>query len=569
MKTTRCGKKGSAFFDTIMVEKAGTFMEGNIADVRCPDCGAPAKYNIIRQEYLCAYCGGKVGVSEAVAQKQGFRTIQQTKIRKGAEQYHFMKVECTGCGASVIFAEGEAMSECVFCGTALVRKQYLVSEDLPEMVIPFRITEEEARTCVLDWCNENKLKSEARHIRKKADELKGFYLPYELVRGPVSCSVSRKDGYRTYHCRGYVDNVFINCSKQLDNLLLDGMEPFELDELEPFDFSYVAGQRVKTGDIDGKTLDERISREVSADYAPVVRKTLETNAVDVVTDTNLVLRLPVLLPVYYIRTPETLCAVNGQTGKVSVRAEKASHVYFVPWWIKAVLAALLISGIACTSFRLFGMDHMTGLLITGLLGITVLIIALAAYSDTVKNSFRMETSRKIFTSSGGPLERDGDVLVRGKKEMMKEVIPPVFFEELEGRETPVALTFSSPLRVLETALLALGVLFLPVIIALFLNGFDFERLELGGSAVWFCIMVPVVPVYIIKFAHIELYERPWIYLLDENGKRKRYRSKIQVGDIREIIMAVLKALLVPPVSLAVWLGIISFCVICYLTAFGF
>ena len=32
---------------------------------------------------------------------------------------------------------------------------------------------------------------------------------------------------------------------------------------------------------------------------------------------------------------------------------------------------------------------------------------------------------------------------------------------------------------------------------------------------------------------------------------------------------VLRALFVPPVSLAVWFGILSFCVMCYLTAFGF
>ena len=50
-----------------------------------------------------------------------------------------------------------------------------------------------------------------------------------------------------------------------------------------------------------------------------------------------------LLPVYYIAEGETMAAVNGQTGKVSVRAEKASHYYFLPWWFKAILATLLVS----------------------------------------------------------------------------------------------------------------------------------------------------------------------------------------------------------------------------------
>ena len=55
-------------------------MEGTIADVRCPSCDAAAKYDIIRGQYLCTFCGSKVVVEEALAQKQGFRSIQQEKI---------------------------------------------------------------------------------------------------------------------------------------------------------------------------------------------------------------------------------------------------------------------------------------------------------------------------------------------------------------------------------------------------------------------------------------------------------------------------------------------------------
>ena len=113
------------------------------------------------------------------------------------------------------------------------------------------------------------------------------------------------------------------------------------------------------------------------------------------------------------------------------------------------------------------------------------------------------------------------------------------------------------------------ILFLPVIIALFLNGFDFQRLELGGSAVWFCIMVPVVPVYLLKFSVIERYERPLIYVISENGSRKRYRKKTDPKEIWEIVKMVLKALFIPPACFAIWFGIICFLMCCYLTAVGF
>ena len=137
----------------------------------------------------------------------------------------------------------------------------------------------------------------------------------------------------------------------------------------------------------------------------------------------------------------------------------------------------------------------------------------------------MESGREIFTSTGGVLRRQGKELVRDGKDLKKDVADPVFFERLDGKIKPVQLVFSSLPRAVKTAVTALVVLFLPVIIALFLNGFDFGRLQLGGSAVWFCIMVPVVPVYLLKFSVIERYERPWIYVISEDGSKKRWRQK--------------------------------------------
>ncbi len=544
-------------------------MEGTIADVRCTQCGAPAKYDIVAQNYHCAYCGGRVEISEAQAQRQGFRIMQQGRIRQSAAQFHLAKANCSGCGAEIVFEENEAMANCAFCGRALVRRNYTASDDMPEMMIPFRLTREEAAGALQEWCGKNAGKAEARHLKRRIAELQGFYLPYELIRGPVSCRVSRMDSSREYHCRGYVDDSFVNCSLQMNNLLLDAMEPFALEDLQPFDFACAAGQRIKIRDVDETGLIIRINEEVSGDYAPTVRKTLETEAVEVSTDPADALRMPVLLPAYYLNAGKTAAAVNGQTGKVSVLAEKESHYFFLPWWLKAIVATAVITAAAFAAMRLFGLAAAESALCAGALALVTFIVTLCAYSDTVRNRFKVEARRKIFTSSGGPLRREGGTLVRGSGDLRREVTPPVFFETLDGREQPVQLVFSSFRRKLRTALLALVVLFLPVIIALFLNGFDFERLTLGGSAVWFCIMVPVIPIYVLKFSVIELYERPWIYTVTERGKRKRRREKHRLKKSGITGRDVLRVLFVPPVSLAVWAGIVCFCIMCYLTAFGF
>ena len=540
-----------------------------ITDIHCPSCGAPAKFDILSQQYLCAYCGGKVGIREALKEKEGFRKIRGDKLKNDVSSFRLVKTSCTGCGATVVFEESEALSHCAFCGRSLVRSEYLDTAGLPESIIPFVVTEEEAKERLREWCGKNKGKQEAKHLLPLVGELKGFYLPYELVHGPVHMKVARMDGGKPYSCDGFINDEFINRSKQLDNLLLDGMEPFDTDSMTEFDFAYAAGHRVKISDISDSVLEKRAAEETGEAYTPAVRKTLETKAVYVDANVSDALRLPVLLPVYYICKGNLMAAVNGQTGKVSVRAEKESRYYFLPWWLKAILGTAVVSLLLFFAFQLFGMSIQENLLITALLAFFFLIVLLCLYSDTVRNSFSVESGREIYTSGEKSFHREQGKLVQDEKLLERRTASPVFTQMIKGVKTPVVLKFTTPGRVLKMALMCTVALFLPVILALLINGFDLQRLELGGSAVWFCIAVPIVPVYLIKFGIVDLYERPLIYIIKENGQKKRYREPSGITVNKELIFTVLKAFIIPPVSLAVWFGIACFFTMVYLTAFGF
>ena len=544
-------------------------MANKITDIHCPSCGAPAAFDIVRQKYVCGYCGSNVGIREAQKEKQGFRRIRAARLRSDLQHFRLFTAYCSGCGATVVFEENDASQSCAFCGRSLLRKEYLDSEGIPECVIPFRLTEAEARQQLADWCNANPKKPESAHLRPFLDRLRGFYLPYELVRGPVHMRVSRMDGGAVFPCEGFLNDEFVSRSKQLDNLLLDGMEPFDITELTEFDFAFVAGHRVKISDIPDDVLERRTGEEAGASYTPAVRKTLETQAIEVSADVSSALRLPVLLPVYYISEGPVMAAVNGQTGKVSVRAEKESHYYFLPWWLKAIIATLIFCVVSFAAFRLFGMDTNNSLFITGILGVFFIMVTLCVYSDTVRNKLSVNAGYEIFTSRSPALRRAGGRLVPEEADLSRRMAEPVFLRKINGKEQPVILRFTTPLRVFRMALLCTVVIFLPVIIALFLNGFNFSRLTLGGSAAWFCIAVPIVPIYLLKFGIVELYEKPWIYQKLPDGRRKRIKEKRAPLIDRELAHMILRAVFVPPASLAVWFGILCFVMTCYLTAFGF
>ena len=131
-------------------------MENRITDIHCPQCGASAAFDIVKQKYVCSYCGGTVGITEAQREKQGFRDLHREKLRASVKKYRLFCTSCSGCGAEVVFEENEALSNCAFCGRSLVRTQYLNSNNMPESVVPFGITEQEARERLKDWCGKNR-----------------------------------------------------------------------------------------------------------------------------------------------------------------------------------------------------------------------------------------------------------------------------------------------------------------------------------------------------------------------------------------------------------------------------
>ncbi len=488
----------------------------NFSDVFCPSCGSAAHFDIIHQNYKCSYCDGRVEIRDAIKEKQGFRELHQKKIKEDAKKYKLLSGYCSGCGATVVFEENEPMATCAFCGKALVRKEYTSDKELPELLIPFRITEDEAKKIAKEWCEANKNKEEAKHFSERISNIKGFYLPYELIRGCVRCSnVGRKDAYARFDCRGDVDN-----------LLLDAMEPFELDDLKEFDFAYLAGQRVKVSDIDNYELEKRICDELEENYKKELKKTFKTDALDISVATESMLRMPVLLPVYYICDGNFMAVINGQTGKVSVRAEKDSYYYFLPWWLKAILSNIIICSIIYLVMVICGAKKDVALTALGCLAVIIGIVTLCLFEqDSKKKAFKELAGRKIFSSKNYPYRRkETGELFKDQTELKREMNAPVFFQNYLGEEKLVEYDFASIKRLFPMYLTGFVVLFLPVICALLINGFDFQKLTLGGSAVWFCIFVPTVPIYLLKYAYVTLYNSPWIYIINEDGSKKRLDS---------------------------------------------
>ncbi|MBQ9887534.1 MAG: hypothetical protein IJM37_11865 [Lachnospiraceae bacterium] len=507
-------------------------------EIYCSTCGAPARFDIEKQTYLCAHCGAKTGIGEPLAEKQGFRRLHTERMKEEKRNYPLVSCACKSCGATIVFEKNEALTDCAFCGHSLVRQEYISVEDFPEILIPFKITQDEAKERLLDWCQKHGGRREAKDIKKHIDKISGCYLPFELVKGPVDCKTGREDGTRKYNCRGFVEGSFINTSKQLNNLLLNGTEPYDLNELKEFEFSYLAGQRVKIRDINDADAANRIRGEIAADYEPFIARTMETHAVNITPDVSNMLEMSAVLPAYYLRAGDTLAAVNGQTGKTAVR--EAKDRFLLPWWLRPIGWTAVVCALIFGIMKLFGADNMMCAYICGIMAVFLLMVLFTAYHDKYEGDKRWMLARRIFSSD---------------KERMP-VSKPEFYEVIDGNPRTVKLRFTTVLRVLKMLCIAFGVVFLPLIIAFLLNGFSTSGLTIGGAAVWLCITVPIAPVYLLKFGRLDLYEHPLIWIKNQAGRFVRYRGR--KGKSLKERLAGIKNLLNPAVFIgaAVVLGLL-------------
>jgi DNA-directed RNA polymerase subunit RPC12/RpoP len=195
--------------------------ERNPLKIYCASCASPAEFDIVKQSYHCAYCNSDTNINVSLEKMKQWRTQQQSAL-KLENLAGVVNCECPSCGARVAVDAGEATETCGFCSSKVVRRDFVTQDAFPEVIIPFFLTQEEAVKQLSLWAERNHRKQEAKDVLDHLNGLAGYYLPYQLVKGPVYGQVSREKTNRKYDCEGFLDGIAVNASRQLDNLVLVG-----------------------------------------------------------------------------------------------------------------------------------------------------------------------------------------------------------------------------------------------------------------------------------------------------------------------------------------------------------
>ena len=475
----------------------------------CKNCGLLVEFDIVRQSYRCPACGSERAVEEFPAEVRSWTARNRARRAAQGTEYPRTELSCPKCAARIVMEESQGSATCPFCGTSLIRREFIEQADFPELIIPFAVTPDEAKARLRDWAAKNSRKKEAKDVMWALERLEGFYLPYRLVKGPVRARVTRDNSTRAYDCGGCMNGLAVNVSVQMDNAVLDAAEPFDWDGVRGFDYGLVAGQKIKLADLDAARAAQRTADEVEEAFRPAVMRAMQTTGVKVNVSLPDAVSVPALLPMYVLRRGNVTAAVNGQTGRVAVSRAKEKRTY--PWVIEPTAITLAIAAAFWLAFRSPELALMGGA-VFGLIMFTVF------------SQGRGARVRRVFFKSQDEAAAAGKPLVSG----------PVFFERIDGVRKPVRLRFYTPMRVITALLGTFVVVFLPALAAWAVTALRvacgaprelLSTLRPEYGAAWYCLSVPVAIAYGAIFGRVRIYDAPVIDELLPDGGARRVRPQ--------------------------------------------
>jgi hypothetical protein len=280
--------------------------------------------------------------------------------------------QCPNCGARFELDPAVHAAECPYCATPVVTDTGRSRHIKPQALLPFRITEDEARAALSKWLGRlwfapNGVREYARKGRRMA----GIYTPFWTFDAATKSHYTGMRGDHYYETRTvrdgkggtrtervqktrwspasgsvarHFDDVVVLASKALPRRYVDSLAPWDLGELEAYRPDFLAGFRAEAYTValpEGheigrammtRVIQQDVRRDIGGDVQQIT--SLDTEYRD---ETFKHILLPLWLAAYKFRGRSFRFVVNGQTGEV--QGER-------PWsWVKIGIAVLIAAAL--------------------------------------------------------------------------------------------------------------------------------------------------------------------------------------------------------------------------------
>ncbi len=315
--------------------------------VKCPSCGAGIAYQPDYGGYRCDYCRSsftQAEMNELTAKRnlsqQRHEDISSRPAGSGVDQEHIHGYNCQSCGAQVVTTDTTTATFCYYCHNPVIITARLHGDFLPDQMIPFRISREQAEESFRKWTGSKRLLPDDFTSASTLEKLTGLYLPYWYTnarcdinyQGTSTSSRTWTSGDIEYtetttrqHMRaGDVElrDVGLVAFSKFDEDLLNGISPYAMEDAEAFQMPLLSGYLSENFDRSREEMTEPMNQQAGSHANQVLNQSLSQY---VVTDQHrditvflgdwLYTLLPTWVLTYNYNKHTYVYAVNGQTGQ--------------------------------------------------------------------------------------------------------------------------------------------------------------------------------------------------------------------------------------------------------------
>ncbi|OQX11216.1 MAG: primosomal protein N' (replication factor Y) - superfamily II helicase [Thiothrix lacustris] len=346
----------------------------------CEQCGADLLYQPGTETLQCNYCGHQNLIRPNLQEireysfEQALRAIQQGKLRP---MDNTQVIKCPNCAATFELKPNTHAGDCPFCGTPVVTGTEQARLFQPKSLLPFLITEKDARAAFDKWIGGLWFAPSALKNKAKRDEkLLGIYIPYwtydshtdsyyrgergviyyerqmvtVMVNGQPRQQVQNVPRVRWTPVSGRVrlffDDVLVGATQTLPRAILDRLEPWDLPNLVPYNESYLSGFQSEIYQVDldegfeqaRGIMDSRIYHAITSDIGGDQQRVHSLQTQHSATTFKHVL-LPVWSAAFRYNGETYRFVINGRNGKT-----QGERPYSVVKIVFAVLLGLTLLG---------------------------------------------------------------------------------------------------------------------------------------------------------------------------------------------------------------------------------
>ena len=307
-----------------------------LQEYECPACGGAMEFNPHTQKLKCPFCDSEFDVKDYVANHNS--ESSGTQSESDEEMYIY---SCGSCGGEILATESLGSLKCPFCSNNVVVKEKFTGEFKPDYIIPFKLTKDDAVKTYTDYVKGKRLVPKVFLEKNHIDEIKGVYVPFWLFDATQNYSGSFEgtkvrtwsDSKYMYTETKYYDiirsgnekfeRVPVDGSKEMPDDLMESLEPFDHNEMVPFNMGYLAGFLANKYNVESSACKdrafERMSASASADFRNTIAGYSSLRTKHETCNTSGSSYKYALYPVYILNTTwngqNFLFAMNGQTGK--------------------------------------------------------------------------------------------------------------------------------------------------------------------------------------------------------------------------------------------------------------